>query len=153
MKCEILKADISHLHEIIPLFDAYRVNYGKKSDAAGAERFLRKLINNKRSVIYLACSKRSPKKPLGFAQLYPFQSSTGMRDYWVLNDLFVNEQARGKAVGKQLIETCIEFARDQKSLKLVLETTHDNYPARKLYDSYGFKVERDFFTYTLDLSQ
>jgi len=39
---------------------------------------------------------------MGFAQLYPSFSSVSMKRLWILNDLFVSSEARGKYISYNL---------------------------------------------------
>ena len=92
---KIEQAMLSDIAELAVLFDAYRVFYKQESDIAGAERFLTERISNGQSVIYIA---RDAGKAVGFTQLYPIYSSVSMKNAWLLNDLFVDEQERGKGI-------------------------------------------------------
>ena len=62
----------------------------------------------------------------GFTQLYPLFSSTRMKRYWLLNDLFVNENHRGKGHSKALIESAKELCRETKACGILLETDKTN---------------------------
>ncbi|MGC3947326.1 MAG: GNAT family N-acetyltransferase [Chryseolinea sp.] len=46
---------------------------------------------------------------------------------------------RGKGVGRQLIETCIDKARAEGAIKIELFSNHQLAPALKLYEKAGFK--------------
>ena len=64
----------------------------------GAENFLKERLENQDSEIFVA---EENGILTGFTQLYPlFFSSTRMKRYWLLNDLFVNENHRGKGHSK-----------------------------------------------------
>ncbi|WP_449401201.1 N-acetyltransferase family protein [Chryseobacterium wanjuense] len=91
------KANIQDLQQLAELFDQYRVFYHKESDIPAAESFLKERIENKDSEIFVA---ESDGKLVGFVQLYPLFSSTRMKRYWLLNDLYVNENHRGKVILK-----------------------------------------------------
>ena len=70
-----------------------------------------------------------------------------MKKSWVLNDLFVNGNARKKGFGEKLIKRAIEFAEETGAKGLFLETGHDNVTAQKLYEKIGFKKETNYFYY------
>lgn len=53
--------------------------------------------------------------------------------------LFLSEEGRGLGIGKQLLETCINFARNADYDRICLWTHEPLTVARKLYASYGFK--------------
>ncbi|MGR6839778.1 N-acetyltransferase family protein [Aliivibrio wodanis] len=82
-------------------------------------------------------------KVLGYALQVPSSQSLG--DAWVLS-LAVSEQAQGKGLGKKLLETAIENAKDYK--RLLLTVCPKNTGAYALYKSYGFYLleeEQDYF--------
>lgn len=57
-----------------------------------------------------------------------------------LEDLFVDASARGKGVGRALLDDLVALCRDNGWSRLYWHTAEDNRTARKLYDSY---VETD----------
>ncbi|MGO4780223.1 GNAT family N-acetyltransferase, partial [Lysobacter sp. 2RAB21] len=75
----------------------------------------------------------------GFTQLYPTFSSVRAARVWVLNDLFVEPQARRRGVAQALLDAAAEFARADGAARLELETNHDNLTAQALYDAAGWQ--------------
>jgi len=65
----------------------------------------------------------------------------------VLNDLFVHEQGRRKGVGSKLISAAVEFARSQGAIHLTLSTATTNTTAQDLYESVGWKRDKQFYVY------
>jgi len=58
--------------------------------------------------------------------------------------LLVEPKARGRGLGKRLVEECIAFARDKGYRKLVLWTQSNLAAARHIYKQTGFKrVKRE----------
>jgi ribosomal protein S18 acetylase RimI-like enzyme len=64
-------------------------------------------------------------------------SSLSASDIVLLNDLYVDESARGRGAGRALIEAGVELARDAGATHLVWETAPDNHRAQALYDTTG----------------
>jgi len=89
---------------------------------------------------------------VGFTQLYPQFSSTRMKKFWVLNDLFVLEVYRRMGVAKALIKAAADFAKDNKAPGLLLETEKSNVVGNKLYPACGFTEYVDSNFYWLELS-
>jgi GNAT superfamily N-acetyltransferase len=140
----ISQARIEDIPQIAPLFDAYRVFYKKPCDIEGANKFLEDHVINKTSVIFF--SKNDKGIVTAFVQLYPIFTSTGMNKSWLLNDLFVKPEHRGKGISKNLIEKCKELCRDTKASGLMLETEKTNNIGNKLYTSTGFGlIEHNFY--------
>lgn len=150
MAYEIVPASIHHLEELVSLFDAYRVFYQQKSDPQAAARFLQQRIERRESQIFIAYSQEL-NKILGFVQLYPSFSSVSLQRLWILNDLFVGPSFRRKGIAKALMARARELADQTASKGLVLETTVDNQPAQRLYETLGFVKTEDLYSYTLTL--
>ena len=130
-----LRASSEHLERLTPLFNGYRVFYKQESNAAAAKAFLKERFEKQDSVIFLAEDEAG--NALGFTQLYPSFSSVAMKRVFILNDLFVSPEARGRQVGTALLEQAKSFAQEQGARGLVLETGADN-PAQKLYEKNGW---------------
>jgi len=145
---QVVHAGPEHLEALAPLFDGYRQFYKQASDVNAARAFLGARLQREESVIFLALESA---RGLGFTQLYPSFSSVSMRRLWILNDLFVSPEARGKGVGEALLARAAEFARDSGAVGLQLETATDNFPAQRLYERCGWKRETDFYTYVLEV--
>lgn len=143
---KILKATPFDSHQLVPLFDAYRIFYGLPSDPEAAGKFLRERISNGDSVIYLAIDDEQDKT-LGFAQLYPVFSSLSMQRLWILNDLFVQPHARKQGVATGLIDQCRRLAQETGAKGLQLETATDNFTAQRLYEQTGFTRVSSVFYY------
>ncbi|MBB4806097.1 GNAT superfamily N-acetyltransferase [Chryseobacterium defluvii] len=131
------KATSQDLVQLAKLFDQYRVFYNKESDIPAAEIFLKDRIENKDSEIFVA---EKDGRLVGFVQLYPIFSSTRMCRYWLLNDLYVNENHRGKGYSKELIEEAKELCRLSKASGVLLETGKSNDIGNQLYPACGFEL-------------
>lgn len=131
------KATVQDLPQLAELFDQYRIFYHKESDIPAAENFLKDRIQNKDSEIFVA---ENENKLVGFVQLYPIFSSTRMKRYWLLNDLYVNKHYRGKGFSKELIEEAKELCRSTNACGVLLETGKNNEIGNQLYPSCGFEL-------------
>ena len=85
------------------------------------------------------------KELIGFTQLFPIFSSVSMRRTWLLNDLYVNEKARGIGAASALLNAAKDFGAETKSKWLLLQTAADNFTAQKVYEKNGWVKETDFF--------
>jgi N-acetylglutamate synthase-like GNAT family acetyltransferase len=112
---KIRKATINDLKFIVELFDKYRVFYEKESDKEKAKDFLSNRLKHNDSEIFVA---ETNNNLVGFVQLYPLFSSTRMQRLWLLNDLFVEEDHRGRGISKQLIEASKNLALLLKNEKI-----------------------------------
>ena len=98
---QVIQALKSHVDQIVPLFDQYRIFYGQSSDPSGANAFLQERFDLNESIVFLALEN---DMAIGFVQLYPMFSSVSMQRIFVLNDLFVHASHRGKNIGTLLLE-------------------------------------------------
>lgn len=145
----IRHAQKSDLEQITDLFDLYRIFYQQPSDRHAARNFLLARLDNHESEIIVA---EDAGKLVGFTQLYPQFSSTRMKKFWVLNDLFVLEVYRRMGVAKALISAAAAFAKDNKAPGILLETEKGNEIGNKLYPSCGFTAYSNSNFYWMDLS-
>ncbi|MFF2176661.1 GNAT family N-acetyltransferase [Lysinibacillus sp. NPDC058147] len=139
---EIFTVTLATVGEVVPLFNAYREFYGQPSDLEQAEQFLMERLNKEESVIFLAYLDA---QPVGFVQLYPIFSSVAMKKAFILNDLFVAEQARKQGVAQDLIEHCYSYCLQNDARYIALETATDNVRAQKLYEKLGMKIDNKVF--------
>jgi GNAT superfamily N-acetyltransferase len=68
-----------------------------------------------------------------------------MKRTWLLNDLYVNENARGIGAATKLLEAANQFGIETESKWLILQTAEDNFTAQKVYEKNGWVKETDFF--------
>lgn len=140
----IQKATLNELESLTELFDLYRLFYEQTSNLEGAREFLRERLINEESVIFIAFDENNP---VGFVQLYPTFSSVSMQRSWVLNDLYVKENARKKGLAVNLIKKAIHFAEETGAKGVSLETGKENITAQRLYEKIGFIKESNSFYY------
>jgi ribosomal protein S18 acetylase RimI-like enzyme len=117
------------------LLAAFRSFYGadEPSDEAMLEA-VRKLIGTPDAEYLLAGDPAA-----GIAQVrYRLSVWTGADDCWV-EDVFVEEHARGNGLGRRLIEGCVERARQRGCRRVQLDANENNGGALALYRSLGFE--------------
>lgn len=136
----IRRAQIADLPQLAQLFDDYRVFYRKESDLSAANDFIKERMLAEESVIFV---HESGSDITGFTQLYPIFSSTRMRRIWLLNDLFIKPEFRGKGISKELIEAAKEHSRQTNASGLLLETEQANKIGNRLYPSVGFELNEE----------
>lgn len=145
---EVVLANFEHLKELSVLFDQYRVFYKQSSNLAATTKFLQERFQNQDSTILVAIEHSSI---VGFTQLYPSFSSVSMKRIWILNDLFVAEASRKQGVGKLLMLTGENYARETEAVRIVLSTQISNIAAQSLYQFLGYCKDEEFYHYALRL--
>jgi GNAT superfamily N-acetyltransferase len=146
----IIQATSDRLEALAALFDGYRQFYGQPSDRDGARAFLAERLERGESVLLLALLDQEGREtPAGLAQLYPSFSSVSMRRLWILNDLYVAQEARNHGVARALLQAARGYAERTGAKGLELMTARDNTAAQALYESMGWRRDEDFLPYTL----
>jgi GNAT superfamily N-acetyltransferase len=148
MSTTIRQATLQDLEPLSLLFDGYRIFYEEASDLEGVNLFLKDRISNKDSDIFVALD--STGTMTGFLQLYPIFSSTRMKRFFLLNDLFVHPSYRGQGISKAMILEVQKFTKEIGSCGLLLETAKTNLIGNKLYPSVGFICDTEHNYYTWD---
>jgi len=140
----IRRATVADLTGLSGLFDLYRIYYKKESDLQAGQLFLKERLEKKESIIFVASDGN---KLIGFTQLYPLFSSTRMKRFWLLNDLYVIQEFRGKGASKQLLDAAKDLARETGAAGLLLETEKTNTIGNRLYPTAGFELydENNFY--------
>jgi len=146
----IRKAITKDLGLLSTLFDQYRIFYKQPSDIPGARKFLTERMEQNESKIFVAFLDG---KMIGFTQLYPVFSSVGMKRAWILNDLFVAEEARGSGAADALLKAAQEMGAETSSRWLMLQTAITNHRAQKVYERNGWEKDEEYFSYYYRFSQ
>lgn len=137
----IRKATIQDIGKLTILFDAYRLFYQMPSEIPKAKEFLTERIVLNESEIFIA--ETESFELIGFAQLYPLFSSTRIRRLWLLNDLFIAPEFRGKGISILLIEAAKALCKETNSCGLALETAKSNIIGNALYPKTGFHLDTE----------
>jgi GNAT superfamily N-acetyltransferase len=140
---KIIQANETHLEAVAALFDGYRVFYKQESDIKGATAFIKERMQLQESIIFLAFDN---EKAVGFTQLFPIFSSVSMERSYLLNDLYVLPEYRGKQIGAGLLRHAQAFTKEKGYKGLALETAIDN-PAQRLYERLGWEKDDGAFHY------
>jgi ribosomal protein S18 acetylase RimI-like enzyme len=147
----IVQATLEHLDLLTPLFVKYREFYGELPFPESSRKFLEKRLSRQESVIYLALADEEDRL-LGFCQLYPSFSSLALKRVWILNDIYVAEDARRQLVADRLLQTAKKMARETNAVRMRVSTSVSNEVAHKVYESIGFHEDTEFKNYILPIN-
>lgn len=149
----IIQAGPENLDDVARLFSEYREFYSAASERAREKAFLRERMANGESVIFIAFEdhddNRRAGKAIGFTQMYPTYSSVSLKRDWILNDLYVDQTARQRGVGRSLMIHAVQFAKSTDAKGVTLCTQVENKIAKKLYESLEFEADDAFDHYKL----
>ena len=131
-----------------PLWDAYNAFYGRTGPTALPEEITRatwsRFFDAKEPVHALVAE--SSGRIVGIAHYLFHRSTTQLAPVCYLQDLFTVEEARGKGIGRALIEAVYERAREAGAKRVYWQTHETNATAMRLYEQVaersGFIVYR-----------
>ncbi|HEX5982920.1 MAG TPA: GNAT family N-acetyltransferase [Solirubrobacterales bacterium] len=133
---EIAPIAAEELEELLPLIAAYQRFYEvEEIDEERNRSFFRRFLAPSEDGLLLGA--RRDGRLVGYACLYWHFSSTEAVEAVLMNDLYVTEEARGRGVGRALIEATAEVARERGAPIVEWSTAPDNHTAQRLYDSTG----------------
>lgn len=144
---EIAPIAVEEFEQLLPLIAAYQRFYEVEEISDERNRsFFRRFLAPSEDGLLLGA--RNEGRLAGYACLYWHFSSTEACESVLMNDLYVDETARGQGVGRALIEASAEVARERGAPFVEWSTAPDNHTAQRLYDSLG--AERsEWFSYEL----
>lgn len=120
---------------LLPLIAAYQRFYEVEDVDSDRNRFFfRRFIAPSEDGELLA-ARDEGGVILGYACLYWHFSSLAAVETVLMNDLFVALEARGRGIGRALIEASRDVARRRGAGWLEWATAPDNHTAQRLYDS------------------
>lgn len=144
MNFSVRLAALADLDAVASVFDRYRQFQGQPPDLAAGRAFLQERFNHGDSVIFLA---QQAGEPIGMAQLYPIHSSTALARVFILNDLFVLEEARHSGVASALLAAVEDHAWRHGACRISLNVLQSNGPAQALYRRQGWAQDGEFFMF------
>ena len=146
--------------QLLPLIEGYQTFYEVKDIDRGRNRgFFSRFIDGDDAETEVTDGGTAAgwllgafdgEEAIGFGCFYRTMSSLSATDIVLLNDLYVNESARGQGAGRALIEAGAELARKAGASHLVWETAPDNHRAQALYDTTGAE-KSTWLEYELEL--
>ena len=133
---EIAPVAPEEFEELLPLIAAYQRFYEVEEIDEGRNRdFFRRFLSPSKDGLLLGA--RAEGRLLGYACLFWHFSSLQAEEVVLLNDLYVEEDARGRGVGRALIEAVAAVTRERGAPFVEWVTAPENHAAQRLYDSTG----------------
>jgi GNAT superfamily N-acetyltransferase len=133
---QIAPVSVERYEDLLPLIAAYQRFYEvEEIDEERNRAFFRRFLAPSEDGLLLGA--RADDRFLGYACLYWHFSSLSAEEAVLMNDLFVEPDARGRGVGRALIEAAAEVARERGAAYLEWSTAPSNHTAQRLYDSTG----------------
>jgi GNAT superfamily N-acetyltransferase len=124
------------MDELLPLIAAYQRFYeAEQIDDERNRAFFARFIDPSDDGMLLGAWRED--ELAGYACLYWHFTSLVPAETVLMNDLYVDLDARGEGVGRALIEASAAVARERGAHRLEWATAPDNETAQRLYDSTG----------------
>ena len=105
---------------------------------AGVERLI-----EDRDTAFLLGTPHEDAPPCGVAQVRFRYGLWWAAEDCELEDLYVDEDARGKGVGRALVQGVVDLARERGCRRIQLDVNEANAAALAVYDSFGFSPQDD----------
>ena len=146
---EIGSISAEEFEELLPLIAAYQRFYEvEEIDEKRNRAFFRRFLAPSEDGLLLGA--RLQGRLVGYACLYWHFDSLTAAETVLMNDLYVSEDARGRGVGRGLIEATAEIGRERGVASIEWLTAPDNETAQRLYDAVGGE-RSTFIAYELKL--
>lgn len=134
-----------------PLWDGYNHFYGRQGPTALPEHITEvtweRFFSREEPVHALVAVQNG--RLIGIAHFLFHRSTTRLTDVCYLQDLFTAEEARGRGVGRRLIQSVYDVARAAGTSRVYWQTQATNAPGRALYDKVA--EHQGFVVYTHDI--
>jgi ribosomal protein S18 acetylase RimI-like enzyme len=123
------------------LIAAFRSWWGKEEPSLAQIRATTALLIDDPNTEFLLAAPGDGTAAAGVCQLrYRLSVWTGADDCW-LEDLYVDESARGTGLGRALVEAAVERAAARGCRRIELDVNEQNTAALAFYESLGFTTE------------
>jgi GNAT superfamily N-acetyltransferase len=150
MAVTVERIDAGGLAAVEPLFADYQRFYEvEEIDEARNRAFLERFVGSDEQGWLFGAFEGG--EILGFTCLHRSKSSLRAADTVLMYDLFVIPEARGKGVGRALIEKALEVARESGAAALEWTTAPDNETAQRLYDSIPGAEKSPWLEYEIEI--
>ena len=134
-----------------PLWDGYNRFYGRHGPTALPENISEatweRFFSPEEPVHALVAAENG--RVIGIVHYLFHRSTTRLTDVCYLQDLFTAEDARGRGVGRQLIQAVYKAASAGGSTRVYWQTKVTNAPGRALYEKVA--EHQGFIVYTHEL--
>ncbi|WP_345232725.1 GNAT family N-acetyltransferase [Olivibacter ginsenosidimutans] len=144
---KIRQATMADLAALATVFADYRSISGLAHNLEDGRTFLKERLEKKDSVIFIAIID---DEIVGFTLLFPFFTPAGIKEIWLLNDIYIADEYRHQGVAQSLLSEAVFFSKKTNKSKVYLATKADNVNSQTLFEKFGFRrtnyVNYEFIT-------
>jgi ribosomal protein S18 acetylase RimI-like enzyme len=110
------------------------------NNPAPTQQELSLLLASSASTLFAAYHKDFGIEIVGLATVVIYRVPTGLRGY--IEDVVVDERARGKRIGEALSQRCLEKAEQEGATQVMLTSNPGRSAANRLYRRMGFEQRK-----------
>lgn len=141
MEPRVWPATPEDIEPVSALIAAFRDWWGKDEPALERIRATTATLLDDPDTEFLLAAADGNQPATGVCQLrYRLSVWTGADDCW-LEDLYVDESARGTGLGRALVNAAFERARARGCRRIELDVNESNADAIAFYEALGFTIE------------
>jgi GNAT superfamily N-acetyltransferase len=139
------------LAELLPLMRGYCDFYAVDPSDEALFAMSRALIADPDREGFQLVARDDSGRAIGFATVFWTWSTSSASRIGVMNDLFVDGDARGGGAADELIAECARRVRERGGKALDWQTAKDNHRAQKVYDRVGGERDDRWLSYSIEL--
>jgi GNAT superfamily N-acetyltransferase len=139
------------LPELLPLMRGYCAFYAVDPADDALLGLSRALIADPDREGFQLVAHDDSGRAIGFATVFWTWSTLSASRIGVMNDLFVDPDARGDGTADELIAACASRVRQRGGSSLEWQTAKDNHRAQKVYDRVGGERDDRWLSYSIEL--
>jgi ribosomal protein S18 acetylase RimI-like enzyme len=121
--------------------------------AVTVDALLERGFSSQRPPEFLAWVAELDGKLLGYAVIYVIPFTFDLRPTLVLKELFIDEAARGRNLGHELMRAVIDHGRALDARMIRWQVLPSNDPAKRFYRQHGAAVDGDWENWFLELDR
>ena len=111
-----------------------------RNNPAPTRQELARLLSEASSILFVAQDQDCNQEIIGLATLALYRVPTGMRA--IIEDVVVNDKARGKGIGEALLHACLAHAQQAGCRQVMLTSNPGRTAANSLYQRMGFELRK-----------
>jgi GNAT superfamily N-acetyltransferase len=139
------------LPELLPLMRGYCDFYAVDPSDEALLAMSRALIADPEREGFQLVARDESGRAIGFATVFWMWATSSASRIGVMNDLFVDPDARGSGAADELIVECARLVRERGGKALEWQTAKDNLRAQKVYDRVGGERDDRWRSYSIEL--
>lgn len=132
----------NNIEEVLPLIRKYQEFYNISTISDERNRLFFSQFDENGNDGCLFLYRNNAGEPVAFATVYFTFVSSIPAKVGVMNDLYTLPDYRGKGIGRQLIDHCLQFVIVKGGARLQWLTAEDNETAQNIYNSLNTKKSK-----------